>query len=50
MRTAGGTTALELMLDITPAIRRVHDAVRSRDRHLADQLKRAAQSIALPSQ
>ena len=40
-------TALQLTLDCLPELKTVIDAVRRHDRNLADQLKRAATSVAL---
>jgi len=45
--TQQASTALDIMLATLPDIARVVEAIRLQDRNLADQLKRAATSVAL---
>jgi four helix bundle protein len=47
MRTTYRATALELMMDILPAIKRLVDKIRKHDKNLADQIQRAATSVVL---
>jgi four helix bundle protein len=47
MQTPYRATALALMMDLLPALERVIDRVHRHDKHLADQLKRAATSVVL---
>jgi four helix bundle protein len=45
MHTNYRTTALELMMDIMPAIRKLVEQIAKHDRNLADEAKRAATSV-----
>ncbi|HJL18688.1 MAG TPA: four helix bundle protein [Sandaracinaceae bacterium LLY-WYZ-13_1] len=45
MHTTYRTSALELMMDIMPAIRQLVVAIAKHDRNLADEAKRAATSV-----
>lgn len=45
MHTPYRTTALELMMDVMPAIRALVDTIAKHDRNLADEAKRAATSV-----
>ena len=47
MRNTRRTYALDITLQTLPALKRVIDRIARDDRHLADQLRRAATSIAL---
>lgn len=45
MHTNYRTTALELMMDIMPAIRQLLEQIAKHDRNLADEVKRATTSV-----
>ena len=47
MRTTYRTTALELMMDIMPAIKELVDDIRKHDKNLAEQIQRASTSVVL---
>ena len=47
MTDANTKTALHLILSVSPELRRLFDILRKHDRSLADQMRRAAQSVAL---
>jgi four helix bundle protein len=47
MRTNHKSTALELMMDVMPSIKRLVDEIRKHDRNLADHIRRASTSVVL---
>jgi four helix bundle protein len=47
MRTNHKSTALDLMMDVMPSIKRRVDEIRKHDRNLADHIRRAATSVVL---
>jgi four helix bundle protein len=47
MQTTYRATALELMMELLPALKRLIDRIRKHDKNLADQVRRAATSVVL---
>jgi four helix bundle protein len=47
MRTNHKSTALELMMDVMPSIKKLVDQIQKHDRNLADHVRRAATAVVL---